>query len=82
MERNVSNIKLKNVDKKLADLILGEIVDSGPRVDFTDVGQYNEMEFCCCWVFIVVLLFSVYKYDIGFLARVMFHKETQWYGGL
>ncbi|XP_076442115.1 spastin-like isoform X4 [Babylonia areolata] len=35
--RDISNIKLKNVDKKLADLILGEIVDSSPRVDFKDV---------------------------------------------
>ena len=37
--RDISNIKLKNVDKKLADLILSEIVDNGPRVDFKDVGQ-------------------------------------------
>ncbi|KAK7104342.1 spastin-like isoform X1 [Littorina saxatilis] len=35
--RDVSNVKLKNCDKKLADLILSEIVDSGPRVDFKDV---------------------------------------------
>ena len=37
--RDISNVKLKNVDKKLADLILSEIVDNGPRVDFKDVGQ-------------------------------------------
>ena len=42
--RDISNVKLKNVDKKLADLILSEIVDSGPRVDFKDVGQYVRMQ--------------------------------------
>lgn len=30
---------LKNVDKKLANLILNEIVDSGPPVRFSDIGE-------------------------------------------
>nr|KAG5712291.1 hypothetical protein BaRGS_023870 [Batillaria attramentaria] len=36
-KRDLSNVKLKNVDKKLADLILSEIVDSGPSVSFKDI---------------------------------------------
>ncbi|XP_059159223.1 spastin-like isoform X2 [Physella acuta] len=35
--RDISNVKLKNVDKKLADLILSEIVDSGQEVLFSDI---------------------------------------------
>ncbi|KAL8610922.1 hypothetical protein ACOMHN_042540 [Nucella lapillus] len=34
---SLSGVKLKNVDKKFADIILGEIVDIGPKVDFKDV---------------------------------------------
>lgn len=29
----------KNVDKKLARLILDEIMDNGPQVHFTDIGK-------------------------------------------
>ncbi|XP_076464285.1 spastin-like isoform X2 [Babylonia areolata] len=36
-QHTLSNIKLNNVDKKLADLILGEIIDCGPKVDFKDI---------------------------------------------
>ncbi|BFZ07348.1 hypothetical protein BsWGS_10387 [Bradybaena similaris] len=36
-KRDISNIKLKNVDKKLADVILGEIVDQGQDVTFNEI---------------------------------------------
>uniref|UniRef100_A0A2C9M0R6 Spastin n=1 Tax=Biomphalaria glabrata TaxID=6526 RepID=A0A2C9M0R6_BIOGL len=36
-QRDLSNIKLKNVDKKLADVILGEILDSGQEILFSDI---------------------------------------------
>ncbi|XP_005099700.2 spastin isoform X1 [Aplysia californica] len=36
-QRDISNVKLKNVDKKLADTILSEIVDQGPSVTFSDI---------------------------------------------
>ncbi|CAG5135741.1 unnamed protein product [Candidula unifasciata] len=36
-KRDISNIKLKNVDKKLADVILGEIVDQGQDVTFSEI---------------------------------------------
>ena len=29
----------KNVDKKLADAILNEIIDGGPLIEFTDIGK-------------------------------------------
>ena len=37
-KKGISSL-LKNVDKKLAHLILDEIVDQGPNVCFTDVGK-------------------------------------------
>ncbi|KAH9509344.1 hypothetical protein Btru_046806 [Bulinus truncatus] len=36
-QRDLSNLKLKNVDKKLADVILGEILDSGQEILFSDI---------------------------------------------
>ena len=36
---DINKLKLKNVDKKLAETILGEIIDTGPRVDFNDIGK-------------------------------------------
>ncbi|XP_052273931.1 spastin-like isoform X2 [Dreissena polymorpha] len=35
--RDVKNLKLKGVDKKLAETILNEIIDSGPPVTFQDI---------------------------------------------
>ncbi|GFO45126.1 spastin [Plakobranchus ocellatus] len=35
--RDLSNVKLKNVDKKLADVILSEILDQGAQVTFNDI---------------------------------------------
>ena len=32
--------RLKNVDSKLANRILDEILDSGPKVKFTDIGKW------------------------------------------
>ncbi|PVD25741.1 hypothetical protein C0Q70_13401 [Pomacea canaliculata] len=37
-KRDITSAKLKNVDKKLADLILSEVVDQGPCVSFKDIG--------------------------------------------
>ncbi|XP_071163120.1 spastin-like isoform X1 [Mytilus edulis] len=34
---DINRLKLKNVDKKLAETILGEIIDTGPHVDFKDI---------------------------------------------
>ncbi|XP_052058183.1 spastin-like isoform X2 [Mytilus californianus] len=34
---DLNRLKLKNVDKKLAETILGEIIDTGPHVDFKDI---------------------------------------------
>ena len=31
--------RLKNVDKKMANLVLNEIVDQGPTVTFNDIGK-------------------------------------------
>ncbi|CAL1527099.1 unnamed protein product [Lymnaea stagnalis] len=36
-QRDLSNVKLKNVDKKLADVILGEIIDTGQEILFSDI---------------------------------------------
>ena len=33
--------RLKNVDSKLAHKILDEVVDSGPRVAFDDIGKWD-----------------------------------------
>ncbi|CAH1791434.1 unnamed protein product, partial [Owenia fusiformis] len=40
-KRRVQNANFKNVDKKLAHLILDEIVDSGPPVTFDDISGQN-----------------------------------------
>lgn len=34
---DISRLKLKNVDRKLAETILGEIIDTGPCVEFKDI---------------------------------------------
>ena len=36
---DVKNLKLKGVDKKLAETILNEVIDSGPPVSFNDIGK-------------------------------------------
>ena len=36
---DVKNLKLKGVDKKLAETILNEVIDSGPPVAFSDIGK-------------------------------------------
>ena len=33
--------RLKNVDKKMANLVLNEIVDQGPTVTFNDIGKQS-----------------------------------------
>lgn len=38
---DISRLKLKNVDRKLAETILGEVIDTGPSVDFKDIGMYK-----------------------------------------
>ena len=44
-QRDVSNIKLKNVDKKMADAILSEVIDQGPSVTFADIGKSQVLSF-------------------------------------
>lgn len=39
---DINRLKLKNVDKKLAETILGEIIDTEPNVDFKDIGEIRE----------------------------------------
>ena len=38
-QRKVSLSGLKNCDKKLANMILNEVVDQGPPVNFKDIGE-------------------------------------------
>lgn len=40
---DLSKMKLKNVDKNIAETILNEILDTGPTVTFKDVGKYTLM---------------------------------------
>lgn len=40
--KDLSSLKLKNIDKKLAETIINEIVDSGPPVEFKDIGEYDK----------------------------------------
>lgn len=37
--KDIKNLNLKGVDKKLAETILNEIIDSGPAVSFQDIGK-------------------------------------------
>ena len=37
--RDIKSLKLKGVDKKLAETILNEIIDTGPPVTFADIGE-------------------------------------------
>ncbi|XP_021344238.1 spastin-like, partial [Mizuhopecten yessoensis] len=37
VRKELSSLKLKNIDKKLAETIFNEIVDNGPPVQFTDI---------------------------------------------
>lgn len=36
---DLSKMKLKNVDKNIAETILNEILDTGPTVTFKDIGE-------------------------------------------
>ena len=42
--------RLKNVDSKLANRILDEILDSGPKVKFTDIGKWLYLIDTCVFI--------------------------------
>ena len=37
--KDIKNLKLKGIDKDLAEKIINEIIDSGPQVTLQDIGK-------------------------------------------